>query len=83
MSKAKAKKELSRRAAHLADAICYLEQESDEDLKDLLAHCYSLTTTNCGWLDFTLAPLLIKEIRSEMRTREAKKQPANGAGGQR
>lgn len=71
MSTATAKAEMAKRAAHLINAICYLEPLSDEELLDLLKHCYSLTTTNCGWNEFTLAPLLIREIRSTMQTRKA------------
>ncbi len=67
----KAEKELLRRSAHLGSAICHLEDIPDDDLIALRSLCYSRSTTNCGWLDFKLAPLLIREIDNTLSIRKA------------
>jgi hypothetical protein len=75
MSKSTAKAEIAKRSAHLINAICYLETIPDDELLDMLKHCQSLTTTNCGWSEYALAPLLIKEIQITMAIRKANAEP--------
>lgn len=55
----------------------HVSRRRNATLCDIIEACGALTTTNCGWVTYALAPTLVAECRKELaerkNRREAKK----------
>lgn len=72
--RSKAWKELSKRGDHLYPALTGLEEMPTDELRALLAVCSRVSTTNCSWVAYRLAPLLEREIKAEFYRRRCNRE---------
>lgn len=82
--RSKAWKELTKRANNLYPALCELADMPTNELRALRAVCERVSSTNCSWVAFLLAPLLKREIDGEFlrRSYARERKAGSAAGGQ-
>lgn len=67
-------KELRRRADLFCSAVTGLERMTTRKLQSLRMTCKRLTRTNCWWVEYQLAPLLLQAIKDEFYRRARKRE---------
>lgn len=78
------KKQIAARASKFHEAISEgLHAMTADELRRLKRGAKRLTSTNCWWAAYGMAPHLLKEIDAQLLLKKArkKKTPPNGSGG--